>query len=194
MLHPVPQGQILSKKWGWGGGGQQDCKMWPGRVLWESCAQDLSWASLLGKICNFYPVTEQIEPWLLFHNLGSGLHGLDCMFLLLSHFQQLQMFLPLGHQDVTLVYYGGAGFRTGDSWWLVEGRWRILAAPPTLHLGSVEALTHQTGFTRPYFASVSLFMCTPTILQSPKQGTCFSIYDHISWTITILKSKLSQKI
>lgn len=81
----------------------------------------------------------------------------DCMFLLLSHFQQLQIFLPLGSQDVTLVYYGRRAFELER--WPVIGSWgrSTLGDPPTPILCSDYALI--TGL-----------IASPTPISFP--GTC----------------------
>lgn len=119
----------------------------------------------------------------------------DCMFLVLPHFQQLQMFLPLGLSGCHIGLLGGWGIGEDlrawrDSCQLDDGRWRILAVPPTPIPCSDQALihlTHRLGIL--YSISMHLFMPTLTIFQTPKWGTSSSNYDHTCRTMVRFEIK-----
>ena len=124
----------------------------------------------------------------------------DCMFLVLSHFQQLQMFLPLGPSGCHIgLLGGGGGIREDLRAWrgscrLDAGRWRILAVPPTPILCSDQALTHLTHrLGIPYFISMHLFMPTLTVFQTPKWGTSSSNYDHTCRTMVRFEIKTASE-
>ena len=165
--------------------------MWPGGTLWEPCAPELSRVSILWKICNFYPVTEQIEPWLLFHNLGSRLHVLDCMFLILSHFQQLQMFLPLGHQAVKRVYCRGRALEleTGSDWMMGDDAY-LLLHPPSFWALFKEWFPGFIALPPPI-----LLLCTclcphwPHYNPQSRAPALAFMRVHISWTMDIFEIK-----
>ena len=120
----------------------------------------------------------------------------DCVFLVLSHFQPLQTFLPLGRQDVTWVYHG-AGVREDMTAWtdsrrLDDGRWRLLAALPQARcLLWLSADPLDSLLSHPLFHFHALVHVHIDRISNPPALAIMNILGG-SWSY--LKSKLTQKI